>query len=467
MILGHIRHWLALTANRRTPSGDGERRVVRIIQATLTALAGRGVSAITTWIAIPLTLGYLGIEKNGIWLTLATFLTLLNVADLGLGYSVMNALSNAYAHDDKKQAGVIASSAFFMLCAVAVVIAAIGIPLIQMADWPTLLGAPSLSQTEISTALTCAFLVFVANLPLSALPKMLAAYQEGAQGSVVTLCGSLTGFAGLLTAIHFRFDLPGLILGMHGLTVGVWVVASAWLFGWHKPFLKPTLRLIRFEVVRQLWSQGWKFFILQLTGAFALQCDVLIVSWRLGADQVTAFNNAQKLFVMALMVQALASPFIWTAFTEAQARGDVPWMRRALTRGTWMSLGLGISIAFPLIFIAGPFIAWWVDGHPEAVPSIAVITWHGVWVVVFSLLQMGSIVLNAHGRLNLQMLCGAVSATVNIGLSILWADRFGPSGVIAASVIASTFLMVGPIWWDAYRLLWKPTSESPATSPCS
>lgn len=456
--------WLALIANRRTPEGDGERRVVRIIQATLTALAGRGVSAITTWIAIPLTLGYLGIEKNGIWLTLATFLALLNVADLGLGYSVMNALSATYAHNDHNKARVIASSAFFMLCVVAALIAAIGIPIIQIIDWPSFLGAPSLTQKEIANALTCAFLIFIINLPLSALPKMLAAYQEGAQGSLVTLFGSIAGFLGLLTAIHFRLDLPGLILGMHGLTVGVWIIASAWLFGWHKPFLRPSLRFVRFDVVRKLWSQGWKFFVLQLTGAFAIQSDVIIVSWRLGAEQVTAFNNAQKLFVLALMVQALASPFVWTAFGEAQARGDVDWMKRTLKRGTWFSLGLGAAISIPLIFIAAPFIEWWVKGHPEAVPSMSVIAWHGAWVMVFSLLQMGVIVLNAHSRLTLQMICGIVGAIVNIGLSILWADRFGPSGVIAASVVATILCTLGPVWWDVSRVLWKP-AETAKTNP--
>jgi O-antigen/teichoic acid export membrane protein len=452
--------WLALIANRRAPEGDGERRVVRILQATLTALAGRGVSAITTWIAIPLTLGYLGIEKNGIWLTLATFLALLNVADLGLGYSVMNALSSTYAHDDKERARVVASSAFVMLCGVAIVIAAAGIPVIQAMNWPVLLGAPSLTQTEIATALTCAFLVFIVNLPLSALPKMLAAYQEGARGSFVTLCGSVAGFLGLLTAIHYQLDLPGLILGMHGVTVAVWVVASAWLFGWHKPFLRPALRFVRWDVVRSLWSQGWKFFVLQLTGAFALQSDVIIVSWRLGADQVTAFNNAQKLFVLALMVQALASPFVWTAFGEAQARNDVGWMRRALRRGTWVSLALGASIAVPLIFIAQPFIAWWIDGNDQAIPSMSVIIWHAAWVLVFSILQMGVVVLNAHGRLTLQMICGGISALVNIGLSIYWADHYGPSGVIAASVAATVVFTLGPVWWEVSRVLWKPKESS-------
>lgn len=464
MNLALPQRWVSLIANRRTPEGDGERRVVRIIQATLTALAGRGVSAITTWIAIPLTLGYLGIEKNGIWLTLATFLALLNVADLGLGYSVMNALSAAYAHGDKARARIIASSSFFMLCIVAAVIAAIGIPVIQLFDWPSLLGAPSLTRQEIATALTCAFLVFVANLPLSALPKMLAAYQEGARGSFVTLCGSVAGFLGLITAIHFELDLPGLILGMHGVTVGVWIIASAWLFGWHKPFLRPALRFVRFDVVRSLWSQGWKFFVLQLTGALALQSDVIIVSWRLGADQVTAFNNAQKLFVLALMVQALASPFVWTAFGEAQARGDVAWMRRALKKGTWFSLALGGAISIPLMFVAAPFIEWWVKGHPEAVPSMAVIVWHGAWVMVFSLLQMGVVVLNAHGRLTLQMICGIIGALINISLSIIWADRFGPSGVIAASVVATVLCILGPVWWDVRRVLWKQP-ETSATNP--
>src|SRR5437763_767538 len=97
-----LKHWRDLYLGRRHPVGEAQRRHVRLLQTLATGMAGRGVNVLVSFLSLPLTIGYLGKERYGLWVTITTMLAWLNIADLGLGNSLTNALAEADGKGDNR-----------------------------------------------------------------------------------------------------------------------------------------------------------------------------------------------------------------------------------------------------------------------------------------------------------------------------------------------------------------------------
>src|SRR5436190_21085 len=146
-----VRTWLSLTLGRTQTADHGRRRYVRIVQSVLTAVAGRGIALVVGIISVPLTVGYLGTERYGVWVTISTLLAWLNIADLGLGNGLLNMLSKAYADDRPDLAQRYIATAFWMLIALALGLGLVWLGLGHLIDWSTVLRIQSeRAQAEVA-----------------------------------------------------------------------------------------------------------------------------------------------------------------------------------------------------------------------------------------------------------------------------------------------------------------------------
>ncbi|MDE5975352.1 MAG: hypothetical protein K2G69_02250, partial [Muribaculaceae bacterium] len=55
----------------------------------------KGISILTSFLLVPLTLGYLRPVEYGIWMTLSSILVWINYFDIGLGNGLRNKLAEA------------------------------------------------------------------------------------------------------------------------------------------------------------------------------------------------------------------------------------------------------------------------------------------------------------------------------------------------------------------------------------
>src|SRR5438874_2198493 len=83
----------------------------RIGRTAMAAFAGRVVAIVVTLISVPLVLHTVGSEQFGLWTTITSAVALLNLADLGIGNSLLNALARSRAHDDSTRLERLVSSA--------------------------------------------------------------------------------------------------------------------------------------------------------------------------------------------------------------------------------------------------------------------------------------------------------------------------------------------------------------------
>src|SRR5262249_4596591 len=117
-----LRRWASFTLSRATPRDHRERRARGMFQGTASALIGRVLAIFVSVISVPLTIGYLGGERYGAWVTIVSVITFLSITDFGLAASLTNALGKAQAEDAHTLGKRLVSSALLLLSMIALAI---------------------------------------------------------------------------------------------------------------------------------------------------------------------------------------------------------------------------------------------------------------------------------------------------------------------------------------------------------
>jgi O-antigen/teichoic acid export membrane protein len=425
-----------------------------MFQGTASALIARVVAICVSVVSVPLSIGYLGGERYGAWVTIASVITFLSITDFGLASSLTNALGKAQAEDAHARGQRLVSSALLMLSLLAAGLLIIGIvfaPRIAALLFPNLQS--QVGQAEIIPAVTIALSIFALSLPLVITSRILAAYQESARANLWNMAGSIGNLVALLAVIWFRGGLPWLVFGCFGFGLVSNIACAVWLFGFYKPWLRPNIAGIDPAFVKALFSDGWKFFVIGAGWMINWQTDNMVIAHFLGAGQVTPYAVTFSLFAIATGLQTLAYPNLWPAYTEAYAQGDFEWIRKTLRSNFKFSFFTTTAIVGFLTIFGSDIIRLWAGA--AAVPPFSVVIWMALWRLMLSTLLVGSCLLNATGHLKGMTIYGTVTAVLNLILSILLAKTYGITGVIAATVIAFAAANYLPTFLEVRRVLQK------------
>ena len=454
-----INYWIAIAVGRIPPANEGQRRYQRIIHSTIAAAVARGVNLVVSFISVPLAVGYLGRDRYGVWITITSLLMFLTFSDFGLGGSLQNALAEAYGREDRVGARRYVASAFWLLAVIALVL---WIPFAGGHHWiatQLFSGSESLPVlTEASAAILVAITIFFLNFPLNLYTQVLTAFQQRTIVNICAIFTSIGNLAAIVAVIALKGGLVWLVLAYSGCGLLVSAITSVWLYFYSKPWIKPSLRFVDPSVMRLLFGAGWMFLVTSVFWIVNLQTDNLIISHFLGPGEVTPYSIAYRLLSYAVIFQSFAVAALWPAYTEAKARGDVTWIRRAFKANFIFSVVSSLPLSILFVLFGQKIIQWWA-GEP-AVPQFSLLVWMAVWNLMLATLSSGSFLLIAFGRLSGMTIYGTVTAIVNVVLSIILVQRWGLNGVVIASVVSVGLLSYLPIFFETRRTLHRLSATS-------
>jgi O-antigen/teichoic acid export membrane protein len=438
-----FKYYVGLTLNCLEPVNHHQRRYQRIAQSVITAVVGKGVALLVSVVSVSLTVKYLGVERYGVWVTISTLLAWIQLADLGLGNGLLNAVSKAYGVNRPDLAQRYVATAFWMLCGVAILLGAVSMIVWGITDWLSLFNLQStLMSSEVPSAIAIALFFTLSSLPLTTVDKVLGAYQEGSIANYWTAISNLASLVGVILVTQWQGNLVWLIIGFSGTIFFVKVVSSIWLFGFHKPWLAPRLSAIGGEGLSTLATVGGTFFIIQIAGLILFQTDNLIIAHYLGVAQVTPYSVTWRLFSFTTLIQAIIFPYLWPAYTEAYVRNDFGWIRRTFRANMLVTMSVTVPIIIVCVLYGQVIIKGWAGG--DAVPTSSLLIWMGIWSAINVSMSVIACVLNSLGHVKGQAIYGSVTALVNLTLSIWLATYFGITGVIMGTVIAYAVCNIVP-----------------------
>lgn len=434
-------------------SGDHRRRrLLGMLQGVVTNLGNRIVGVLVAFLSVPLTIGYLGTERYGVWITLASLLAWLQLTDFGIGNGLTNAVTTAAGQNKPEQVRMHISNGLMLLSGIAVAVGLVMAAAWPFIDWNALFGVSSPAvQAEVSPAVAAALAIFLLQFPLSIVGRVYMAYQEGRIGNYWGVAANVLSLLALLAVTHTQGGLVLLIIAISGMHLLVNSASAAWLFLVHRPSLRPSLALVDLTAMRSLSQAGGQFFLIQIMALVTFSTDNFIVSHYLGAQQVPEYNLTYNLFNYTSLPQSMLFSYLWIAYNEAIARRDIAWVQRTFNLNLYLGLAFTAAAAVALVVIAKPFIAWWAG--PAVVPSTDLVLWMAAWSVVHAFTNPIACLLAAASRLRYQIIYSAAAAISHVALSIYLVQLWGVAGVIAGTVIAYAIFVCGPVFIDAKVLL--------------
>jgi O-antigen/teichoic acid export membrane protein len=445
-----IAHRLKLEFQTRLHSAShGERRLRRAGLTGLVTLLARGIGLSVSLLSLPFASHYLGKERFGLWLVLIGLVNWVSLADLGLANGLINALAAADGREDRGQAQTVIASAFWVSLTVAVGLLLLFLSLSPFLDWAALFNVVSpQARAEAGLAAGIVMFCFVLRMLAGLLSSVYFAYQEGYLYQCWSAVCGLLSACGLIGAIKLQAGLPALVGGF----VGGWLVgellSALYLFGWHRPWLRPAWRHFDKTQARHLLRSGSQLWVAQISHVALLQTDLLVVTVLFGAQAVAGYGTSLRLFTLVGAVQAAFVSPLWAAYSEALARRDVRWLRQTFNRSLLLSLAWSLP-ASVLVYLCAPWL-FRLLVTPDVQPQRDLLLVLLVAEVFNAIRTCLAMVLNGLGAFRSQVICGPLAGLCNLGLSWWLGKRLGLPGVAWATVISLLIFWVGLIGYDAH-----------------
>lgn len=413
----------------------GRQRLQRAGLTGITAMLSQGLVIATGLISVPLTINYLGQERYGVWLTINSILNWLYVANLGFsGNALINALAEAHGKDDRQLEQELVATAFWSLIGLAALLSVIFAAVFPMISWPTLFNvSPSVSLSELHWAVILSLASFVLMFPLNIGYTIYQGYQAGYIGNIWSMVGSALSLVALVGVTRIRGGLIHLVVALFGVRLLVLLANLAYLFYRQYPWLRPLPGAATRGSFRRLLSLGAKYLVAQVAGIGMFHSQPMIIAQVLGPVQVGIFNVAQRLLTLPLlMVQMFTFPLL-SAYGEARARQDWPWIRRTFWRSLVASTLVGAVLSVGLAAFAPPIIRIWAG--PDMVPEQGVISWLGVYALVAVIAAPASVMLYGLERVGGQAVAATVNALLTVVMGVWLTPKLGLTGMAAAMFI--------------------------------
>src|SRR5712691_3374482 len=434
-----------------SPEGRMQERYRLAAWAVATNIVSTALGMLAFVITVPLTLSYLGEERFGVWMTVASLAGMLSFLDLGVGNALINHVATAKATGNSLQLRRVITHGLLLLSAIGLTV---GIILISITYWLPLdrliKVTSSLAAEEVKQTLRIFVVLFSASIPLNGVQRVFQGLQRAWQANLVRGFGSLLSL-GLVIALAQRQAGPStLLLATYGAQIFILLALLVILF--RERLIGKSRRLEnegQHVKIRGFIRLGGLFFILQIGVMIGWGSDALIVSSVLGAAEVTKLAIVQRLFQFVTVPLAIVNAPFWGAYAEAHARNDNAFVSRTL-RLSFFGTALIAALASGVLFLGSQWIFKTWIGETSVVPTMLVMA-YALWVVFEATGNAFAMFLNGVGEVRVQVISTLLFCAIALPMKFALVAEFGIAAIVFATIIA---YLITPVGLYAF-LFWK------------
>jgi O-antigen/teichoic acid export membrane protein len=422
---------------------SGHARTKKIKKNIVYIFLFRAPAILCELLIVRLTLEYLEPLRYGIWITLVSIVSWLSFSDLGLASGLRNKLAEAFARNDSDHARQLVSTTYLLMCGISicfVVILGIANTIVR---WDWVLNTPESMRTELSYLAFWMIFFFSFYYVTNLIKAILKAGQQERYAVAIDLVTSILSLGVVWILLEWGSSSL-LILGfLHSATLAIAPLFAAVLyFYFFNRALLPSYRYFKKECIRDVWSLGWKFLVIQFCSLIIFSTDSLIITRVLGPEYVTNYVVVYKYFnILTIAFAMILMPF-WSAYTEAYAKSELDWIRRILTKQLYLLIPLAL-VTLSMVAAAGYVIeSIWLGTDLDI--EFSLFLFMGLYVILQAWNRIFGWFLNGTGMINITLLTMLIGALINVPVSVVFASYYGlgASGVILGTIVSLSFFAV-------------------------
>lgn len=400
----------------------------------LLSFALKGIAIIVSFITIPIYLMYFSGDKTiyGVWLAIASVLTIISVFDFGMGNGMKNKLIAAFQNKDDKQARLYISTTYCLTALIALGLVAIFGVVIFSVPSSALLSfffknAPApIDPMIFRVSLFIVIFGICVEFVLKNLSFILQARGNNAITGAFMLATNaiVLIFAYVFSMIEFSADRIIVLSCVYAFFLNTpFIVVSIILFtGKYKSF-RPSFRSVDFKKSSDVAKLGIKFFVVQIGTLIMWGANEFIILAMFTGAEVTEYTVYFKLFSLLLTIfgTVIQQP-LWTSIAKYYSMGKKEGVKKLIKACLAISAGfLVINLALTL-FLPTVFSLWLGDGN---VPVVDI--WRQLSFILYSLVFLfcGAFVIPANalglfkGQLVTAFFCIIVKIPLLVGIFYL------------------------------------------------
>lgn len=411
----------------------GSQRSNVVKKNVIGSLLIRGCSILVSLLLVPLTLGYVSSELYGVWLTISSVIVWLGFFDVGFSLGLKNKLAEAIALEDWDRGKHLVSTTYFMMAVIFIPLCIVLELFIKHVDWATFLNIDAQYNDEIVKAMYVITAFFCLSMITHVISSIISAFQKTALASSFPVIANVISL--IIIYILTKTTPPSLIalaFAISSMPVFVQLVASVILFKKKFSKVSPSLSTIDKKYITDIFSLGYKFFILQLQVLVLMQATNFLISNISGPLDVTAYNIAHKYFNIGMMVFNIILAPLWPAFTDAYTKKDYQWMNNVYKK--MRNLYMLLAGAIILMIIVSP-IAYkiWI-GDKAIIPFEMTLT-VAIYTLALTWSAFQNYLINGIGCIKLQTIVSVFCIFIHIPLSYFLGYYLSGIGVIVSLII--------------------------------
>lgn len=378
----------------------------------------------------------------GIWSTILTILSWITMVDLGLGNGLRNELILILAKKEYTRGKILVSTAYSLIFIIIIFALILYLLFSKFIDWSRIFN---LQNNDLPMTMLVVITLSLISLFFNLIFSISNAYQKnyifGFYNLIANICILIIAFIlkDYLESNHLIIFAT--LYGLANIFVGV--IASVILFSKEFIDVKPNIKHVHFKEGRKILYDGIGFFGLQLLTIIVFSFNNLIIIRYLGAEEVTEFQLAFRLFNIIIAISAILYSPLWSAYRDAYVRKDYIWMKRTVFK-TKISMLVFIIITILFVLFGNDILRIWIGDNIKINVDILLLT--GVYSLLVIWQSVNAYLLNSLSMLKVQMLSFTIGILIGIPLSIILGVKFGTSGVLIGSIVSlSFFSIIAPI----------------------
>jgi len=430
---------------------DAVLRTNRILKNIKGLFIIKGASIGLRLLLVPMTLNYLEPEKFGIWMTLSSIIEMMILFELGMGNGLRNKLANSLANNQIELSREYISTTYALSAIILVPLLTLLLLMNQFVNWSVILNASTVLASEINELVSWMLLFYGIKLFTGLILSIVKANHLPVLGGLIELITDLLSLMVIYFLIEFT-DNSLLYLGVSKFLIISMVPLVGSMF-FYKIYFKnqaPSFKYVKFNKSKDILKLSWKFFIIQISSIIIFATDNVIISRLFGPESVTPYAIVFQYFNLITVFFAIVSTPLWSAYTEAYAKGDIKWITATLKKMLKLWL-VTILCVMGMILIAEDVIHFWLGRELKLGNYLIVLM--GLYVILQAWNRIFNWLLSGINCLKCTFYTMIIGAVVNIPVSILLASKLnmGSSGVILGTIISlGIFAIICPFTTKMY-----------------
>jgi len=414
-------------------AGRSDERYRLAALSILSSLSYRGTAMIVMVLTVTLTIPYLGAERFGVWMTVASFTAMLSFLDLGVGNALANRVSQVAANGNQWELRQAINGGLGFLFVIGCLISILLLGLCSILPWDKLIKVQQLeTSAEVKNAVNIFSILFGFSIFSNGIQRIFAGLQQAFFSNAVSTVGSIVSLLFLWWATKLEANIPYLLIS----TLGVQLLSNLGLLIILKKrnliAIRFLARDIKFEL-KHLCHAGALFFILQIGTIIGWGADSIIIASTLGASQVAVYSIVQRLYLFISQPLSMMNGPLWNAYADAHARGDKKFIKNTLKKSLFLTITFSIFGGGVLFLFSNKLIEVWTHGDLEVPPTFVFVFF--VWTVCETLGSAFAMMLNGCGVIREQVITVVVLTTIALPLKLIVINHFGMIGMQATYAI--------------------------------